>query len=185
MKASLPEIWTVGHSTHSIEDFLALLRENKIEAIADVRRFPGSRRHPQFGQAQLESVLENVEIRYFHLPELGGRRSTRRDSPNTAWRNAAFRGYADYMMTPGFESGMEKLLKIATKHRTAIMCAELLWWRCHRSLIADYLKARGHEVWNIMGAGKTERHPFTSAAHLADGTLSYCASASEVDLPLT
>lgn len=184
MKASLPEIWTVGHSTHSIEDFLALLRENKIDAIADVRRFPGSRRHPQFGQAQFESALTKADIRYFHLPELGGRRSTRADSPNTVWRNAAFRGYADYMMTDEFEAGMEKLLKIATKYRTAIMCAELLWWRCHRSLIADCLKARGHEVWNIMATGKTEHHPFTSAARIVEGKLSYRASASEVDLPL-
>src|SRR5947209_7316735 len=100
MKASPPEIWTIGHSTRPIEDFIGLLRENKIGAVVDVRRFPGSRRHPQFGQPQLSAALAKEGIDYIHLPELGGRRAPQPDSPNTAWRNAAFRGYADYMMTP-------------------------------------------------------------------------------------
>lgn len=184
MKASLPEIWTIGHSTRSIEEFLSMLQENKIGALADVRRFPGSRRHPQFGQEQLALSLAKAGIEYYHFPELGGRRSTNPNSPNTAWRNAAFRGYADYMMMCEFKAGVERLLEVTAKNRTAIMCAEALWWRCHRSLIADYLKARGHEVWNILGPGKVEAHPFTSAARIVDGKLSYEAAGGGPELTL-
>src|SRR6185312_11939964 len=124
MNASPTEIWTIGHSTRSIEEFIALLNESKIKAVADVRRFPGSRRHPQFSQPQLASALAEAGIEYFHLPELGGRRAPRRDSPNTAWRNEAFRGYADYMMTADFRAGIERLLEIARRLHTAILCAE-------------------------------------------------------------
>jgi uncharacterized protein (DUF488 family) len=174
------EIWTIGHSTRSIEEFIALLNESNIKAVADVRRFPGSRRHPQFSQSQLATALADAGMEYFHLPELGGRRAPRRDSPNTAWRNEAFRGYADYMMTADFRAGMKRLLEIARRSRTAILCAEALWWRCHRSLIADELKVEGHTVWNILGPGKVQLHPFTSAARIFNGKLSYAAS----DLPL-
>src|SRR5437016_6426396 len=153
-------VWTVGHSTRTIEAFMALLADQKIEALADVRQFPGSRRHPQFGQDALAKSLAEAGVEYIHFPELGGRRRAQPNSPNTAWRNEAFRGYADYMMTGAFVAGIERLLKLARQKRTAIMCAELLWWRCHRSLIADYLKAKGHQVLHIMDGKKAEEHPF-------------------------
>lgn len=117
--------------------------------------------------------LVNAAVNYLHLPELGGRRKTRPDSLNLAWRNESFRGYADYMETKDFELGISRLMEIAQRQRTAIMCAESLWWRCHRSLISDYLKAKGTNVTHILAAGKSEEHPFTSAAKLVDGGLSY------------
>jgi len=166
-------LWTVGHSTRSIEEFLEILREHHIAAIADVRRFPGSRRHPHFGQHALAASLQKAGIGYVHFPELGGRRHARKDSPNTAWRNAAFRGYADYMMTTEFHSGIERLLSIAARDRVAIMCAEAVWWQCHRSLVADFLKASGHEVIHATALGRSEPHPFTSAARVVDGALTY------------
>ena len=167
------QIWTLGHSTRSIEDFLALLRSQEIAALADVRQFPGSRRYPHFGREQLSDSLARAGIEYVHFSELGGRRKALPDSPNTAWRNEAFRGYADYMMTDAFRAGIQRLLELACRKRTAIMCAEALWWRCHRSLISDYLKAAGHTVIHILGDGKTEEHPFTSAATIVGGKLSY------------
>ena len=136
-------VWTIGHSTRAIDDFVALLQEQRIAMLADVRRFPGSRRHPQFGQDALAASLGDAAIGYEHLPELGGRRQPRKDSPNTTWRNASFRGYADYMMTAGFEAGIGRVMALAERGRTAVMCAEAVWWQCHRSLIADYLKAAG------------------------------------------
>ena len=166
-------LWTIGHSTRQIDDFLALLQEHDIAALADVRRFPGSRRHPQFSQEALAASLTHTGIEYVHFPELGGRREPRKDSPNTAWRNAAFRGYADYMMTPEFQAGIECLLALAVRSRTAIMCAEAVWWQCHRGLIADHLKAAGHEVVHIQGPHKSEPHPFTPAARIVDGLLTY------------
>ena len=150
MQTGANTIWTIGHSTRSSEEFLELLHAQQIRALADVRRFPGSRRYPQFGQSALVTSLNEAGIEYVHFPELGGRRRAQPDSPNTAWRNEAFRGYADYMMTEAFRGGIERLLELAKGKRTAIMCAELLWWRCHRSLIADYLKAQGHTVLNIV-----------------------------------
>jgi len=176
-------IWTVGHSTRTISEFIELLKAHEIAVLADVRRFPGSRRHPQFGQDQLASSLEKEQIRYLHFAELGGRRATRPDSPNTTWRNAAFRGYADHMMTAPFPRAAEQLLALARTTRTAMMCAEALWWRCHRALIADYLKAAGHEVLHIVNHEKIENHPFTSAARVIDGKLSYRAAQME-ELPL-
>jgi len=172
-------LWTIGHSTRPIDDFIALLMENGIRVIADVRRFPGSRRHPQFGREALAASLQDARIGYEHFPELGGRRPARPDSPNGAWRNDAFRGYADYMMTAEFREGIGRLLTLAGHRRTAFMCAEALWWQCHRGLIADYLKAAGHDVVHILGPGKTESHPFTSAARMVDGALTY---APEPDL---
>lgn len=166
-------LWTIGHSNRSTEQFLEMLASQRIEALADVRRFPGSRRLPHFNQENLSKSLTDAGVDYVHFPELGGRRRTRADSPNTAWRNEAFRGYADFMMTPEFRAGIERLLALAKEKRTAIMCAEALWWQCHRSLIADYLKAAGHNVIHIMTPTKTEQHPFTSAARLVDGRLSY------------
>src|SRR6266496_4571212 len=156
MERNRVTLWTIGHSTRRIEEFLALLGNYQIGALADVRQFPGSRRHPQFGQQSLANSLAEAGIEYFHFLELGGRRRPQRNSPNTAWRNEAFRGYADYMMTDEFVAGIERLLKLAREKRTAIMCAELLWWRCHRSLISDYLKAKGHHVIHILGPEKSE-----------------------------
>ena len=178
------EIWTIGHSTRSIEDFIDLLRTNHIEALADVRRFPGSRRHPQFGRAKLADALARAGIEYVHFPELGGRRAARPDSPNTAWRNEAFRGYADYMDTPEFARGVQRLLALARTKRAAIMCAEALWWQCHRSLIADHLKAEGHTIWHILSANKVQLHSFSGAARLVNGRLSYRKNKSEAELRL-
>jgi uncharacterized protein (DUF488 family) len=175
MAGPIPTIWTVGHSNKSLEDFLLLLNSQNIRVLADVRRFPASRRHPHFSGEQLAATLAKEGIEYVHLPELGGRRPARPDSPNTAWRNEAFRGYADYMMTEPFQGGVERLIALAADQRTAMMCAEALWWQCHRRLIADYLKAAGHQVIHILGPGKTQEHPFTSAARVSDGKLSYGA----------
>ncbi len=142
--------------------------------VADVRMFPGSRRHPQFGREALAKSLADAGIGYEHFPELGGRRKTSPDSKNTAWRNESFRGYADYMETEDFRKGIERLADLAqTSGATAIMCAEAVWWRCHRSLISDYLKARGVEVLHILDHNKIEPHPFTSAAKIVNGELSY------------
>ena len=173
-------IWTIGHSTRAIEEFLGLLKDNQIQALADVRRFPGSRRHPQFGQEQLADSLRKSGIDYIHFPQLGGRRPVLPNSVNTAWRNAAFRGYADYMTTPAFANGMKELMELADAKSTAIMCAEALWWQCHRGLISDYLKVRNWRVSHILGSGKTEEHPYTSAAGVVNGKLSYEGN----DLPL-
>ena len=165
--------WTIGHSTRTIEEFVDLLRHYQIEILVDVRHFPGSRRLPHFNQALLHDTLVTAGIRYEHLVELGGRRPVRADSHNVAWRNASFRGYADYMETQPFRDGVDRLLEIARAGRTAIMCSEAVWWRCHRSMIADYLKAMGVHVFHILGTKKAQEHPYTSAAHVVDGRLSY------------
>jgi len=175
MKHRPIQIWTIGHSTRSLEEFLGLLHEQSIAALADVRTMPGSRRYPHFNAETLSAALRGKGIEYVHFPELGGRRKALPDSPNTAWRNASFRGYADHMMTVAFRDGVDRLLLLAEQKRTAIMCSEAVWWRCHRSLVSDYLKAGGHEVIHILGPGKAEPHPFTSAARLVDGQLSYAA----------
>lgn len=166
-------VWTVGHSTRTLDEFLDLLVANRIEAVADVRRYPASRKHPHFNQGPLRNALSGVGIGYVPLLELGGRRRPRADSPNTVWRSDSFRGYADYMETAAFGAGMGRLLEVAHRQRTAVMCAEALWWRCHRSLIADYLKAGGMGVQHLMSIKKSEIHPYTSAARLKHGRLSY------------
>ena len=168
------QIWTIGHSTRTIEEFISLLKENGIELLADVRAWPGSKRYPQFNKDALTESLNANGIRYEHFPELGGKRKSKPDSRNTAWRNSSFRGYADYMETEQFQKGADRLLDFAREAGpTAIMCAEAVWWRCHRSLISDYLKARGVEVLHILGSNKTEPHPYTSAARIVDGELNY------------
>ena len=170
----VPRIWTIGHSTRKIDDFISLLEENGIKLVADVRMFPGSKRYPQFGREALAKSLNEHGIGYEHFPELGGRRKAKPDSKNTAWRNESFRGYADYMETDEFGKGIARLVELAEKiGSAAIMCAEAVWWRCHRSLISDYLKARGVEVLHIFDRNKVEPHPFTSAARIVDGELSY------------
>ena len=167
-------MWTIGHSTRTIDEFVSLLKENEINLLADVRAFPGSKRYPQFNKEALEEALSAHAIHYEHFPELGGKRKSTPDSHNTAWRNASFRGYADYMETEQFQKGVERLLDVAAESGpTAIVCAEAVWWRCHRSLIADYLKARGLEVMHILGLNKVEPHPYTAAARIVDGKLSY------------
>jgi uncharacterized protein (DUF488 family) len=167
-------IWTIGHSTRTIDDFISLLEENEIKLLGDVRTWPGSKRYPQFNKDALTESLNAHGICYEHFPELGGKRKSRSDSRNTAWRNASFRGYADYMETEQFQKGIERLLDVAAEAGpTAIVCAEAVWWRCHRSLIADYLKARGVEVLHILGANKVEQHPYTPAARIVNGELSY------------
>ncbi len=166
-------IWTLGHSTRSPEEFDELLLAHKIEVLVDVRSFPGSRRYPHFNKPELSRQLDSIGLTYLHLPALGGRRRPSPDSKNTAWKNSSFRAYADHMESEEFGQGIEALLELAQTKRTAVMCAEALWWRCHRSLIADYLKAKGVEVIHIVDAVKTQTHPYTSAARIVDGQLSY------------
>jgi uncharacterized protein (DUF488 family) len=169
-------IFTIGHSTRNVDDFISLLEGNGIKLLADVRLLPGSKRHPQFNKEALAESLSARGIRYVHFPELGGRRKPNADSRNTAWHNPSFRGYADYMETEQFHKGVERLLNLAREAGpTAIMCAEAVWWRCHRALISDYLKAREIEVMHILDANKVEPHPFTSAARIVKGQLSYGA----------
>ena len=173
---STRQIWTIGHSTREIEEFITALKANGIKLVADVRSLPGSKRYPQFNKEALAQSLGERGIRYEHFLELGGRRKPRPDSHNMAWRNASFRGYADYMETEEFHKGVERLLDLANKvGRTAIICAEAVWWRCHRALISDYLKVRGIGVTHIVDAKKIESHPFTSAAQIVDDELSYKA----------
>jgi uncharacterized protein (DUF488 family) len=167
------EIWTIGHSRRSAEEFLELLQAFDIQALADVRRFAVSRRFPHFSQMELFKSLKKAAIDYVHFPELGGRRRPLPDSPNTAWHNESFRGYADYMMQPAFQEGIERLMQLADQRRTAVLCAEAVWWRCHRALIADYVKARGVRVVHILGKNSSQEHPFTSAARIVDGKLDY------------
>ena len=166
-------IWTVGHSTRSGEEFTQILLAHGIEVLVDVRTFPGSRRYPQFNRAALTEELGAQKIRYQHEPRLGGRKTPRPDSHNTAWRNPQFRGYADHMETEVFRKAVEDLLELARDRRVAVMCAEAVWWRCHRSLLADYLKAEGHTVLHIIDAKKIEEHPYTPVARIVDGQLSY------------
>ena len=167
-------IWTIGHSTREIDEFISLLHENQIKLLVDVRAYPASKRYPHFNKDSLVKSLNVHAIRYEHFPELGGKRKPNPDSHNTAWRNASFRAYADHMETEQFQKGVARLLEVAAEAGpTAIMCAEAVWWRCHRSLVADYLKARGGEVLHILAANKVELHPFTPAARIVDGKLSY------------
>jgi len=166
-------VWTIGHSTRALEEFLAVLAAHELQAIADVRRFPGSKRHPHFAREALEQSLPSAGIEYLWLPQLGGRRRPRPDSPNTAWRNEAFRGYADHLASAEFAEGLAQLLPLAACRRTAIMCSELLWWRCHRSLISDVLKANGIEVLHVIDAGPAKPHPWTGPARIVDGRLDY------------
>jgi len=173
MKMEDKTIFTIGHSTHSLEEFIALLKPFSITLVADIRNFPGSKRYPHFNKEILEASLAKDKIRYMHFKDLGGRRKPVENSLNTRWRNAAFRGYADYMETGAFKESVSRLQEIAIKERVAYMCAEAVWWSCHRSLISDYLKIRGWKVMNIMGVGKADEHPFTSAARIVDGELRY------------
>jgi uncharacterized protein (DUF488 family) len=166
-------IWTIGHSTRSAEQFGQLLLTHDIKHLVDVRSYPGSRRLPLFNKETLANYLASIGIRYHHMPKLGGRRKPQPDSRNTAWQNASFRAYADHMSTEEFSEGVNELLEVSTQDRTAVMCAEALWWRCHRGLISDYLKAADATVVHILSETKTETHPYTAAARIVDGCLSY------------
>jgi len=166
-------VWTVGHSTRSIEEFVAVLRAHDIEGLIDVRRFPASRRLPWFNAQPLAASLDAVGIAYCWIPALGGRRTPNPDSTNTGWRHPSFRGYADHMQTEEFAAGLFELLMIAGGLRSAVMCAELLWWRCHRRLLADQLVALGEETWHIETAKPPALHRLIEPARIVDGQLSY------------
>lgn len=171
-------IWTIGHSTRTLNEFLELLKGCDIEAIADVRSFPGSRKYPHFGQDTLSAALREQGIQYEWFKALGGRRRPRPDSENMAWRNESFRGYADYMQTEPFQHALHELEVLAAAHRTALMCAEAVWWRCHRSMIADVLCVKGVKVVHILDAAHQPTHPMTGPARVIDGRLTYSAAES-------
>lgn len=154
-------IFTIGHSTRTIDDFIVLLREHGIKQLIDIRTIPKSRHNPQFNQPDLRRALKNKRIGYRHMKGLGGLRHAKKDSINMAWENASFRGFADYMQTDDFKKNLEKLIEYARKKQIAIMCAEAVPWRCHRSLIGDALLIRGFDVENIMSHTKTEPHTLT------------------------
>ncbi len=166
-------IWTIGHSTHTLDEFIAMLQSFNIKLLADIRSLPGSNHFPQFNKENLMISLSNHQIQYTHLLNLGGRRKVHKDSHNIAWHHLAFRSYADYMETIEFEQAINELEQLAKQQRTAIMCAEAVWWRCHRSLVSDWLKCNDWLVLHIMGVNKFEEHPYTKAATIKGNILSY------------
>ncbi|MBA3828031.1 MAG: DUF488 domain-containing protein [Taibaiella sp.] len=166
-------IWTIGHSTRTIEEFIAMLHSFNIKILADIRSLPGSKRYPQFNQQALDVALAQAGILYIHMPALGGRRKARPDSANTAWRSRSFMGYADYMETKDFKLAIIQLQNIAHTENVAYMCSEAVWWRCHRSLVSDYLKVQGWQVMHIMDIGKATEHPYTAPARVQQGNLFY------------
>jgi uncharacterized protein (DUF488 family) len=168
-----PTIYTIGHSTRSLDDFIALLKAHGVTQLADVRSVPRSRRHPHFAADALAVSLPAAGIAYRHCPGLGGLRKARRDSPNTAWRHEGFRGYADHMQTDEFERALDELVALAAQQPTAIMCAEAVWWRCHRQLTADALVARGIEVRHITSASAAPPHTLTEFARATNGKVTY------------
>jgi len=168
-------LWTIGHSTRAWEEFAGMLVDAGIEVLADVRRFAGSRRNPQFSPLAMAPALAEAGIEYVPMPELGGRRKPRPDSPNDAWRVAAFRAYADYMAEPEFALARERLMRMARERRVAVMCAEAVWWRCHRRLVSDDFTARGWRVCHLMAPGKSVEHELNADARMIDGVLRYPA----------
>jgi uncharacterized protein (DUF488 family) len=167
-------IYTIGHSTHSADAFLAMLQAHGVTQLADVRTMPMSRRHPQFNRAALDAFLGASGIRYRYMGALGGLRKPNRNSVNTGWQNASFRGYADYMQTEAFEIALGELVEFARQGSTAIMCAEAVWWKCHRQLLADALVAQGVPVWHIMTGG-VKPHELSAFARLQDRKVIYPA----------
>jgi uncharacterized protein (DUF488 family) len=168
-----PAIYTIGHSTHSMEDFLALLAMHRIRQLADVRTVPRSRRHPQFEKEALAAALGAEGIEYRHFPALGGLRKPRKDSTNTAWQHPAFRGYADYMQTSSFRGGLDQLREFAAVAPTAVMCAESVWWRCPRRLLADALLVCGVPVRHILSAAEAKPHELSEFARAESGEVRY------------
>lgn len=167
------DILTIGHSIHPLEEFIQILKAHNVEQIIDVRTVPRSRYNPQFNKDILPTSLVDSRILYSHLADLGGLRHTRKDSINSAWKNKSFRGYADYMQTTGFEKGLEELMILADKARSAVMCAEAVPWRCHRSMIADALKVRGVTVCHIMDLESVRPHKLTSFAKVEGTSITY------------
>lgn len=169
------QIWTIGHSTRSIDDFIAVLQAYRIELVADVRRFPGSRRLPQFSAEALEKSLADAGIGYRWIPSLGGRRRADSTMENSAWQNAAFRAYAHHTTTEEFSDGLNELLMLSEGLRTVIMCAEVLWWRCHRRIISDVLLSLGVPVIHIRDESHADPHKLGPPARIVDGSLTYSA----------
>jgi uncharacterized protein (DUF488 family) len=180
MKKSSPKpplvVWTIGHSTRSLEEFKSLLSAHRIDRLVDVRTVPRSRHNPQFNKSTLPAALRRIGIKYLHLPGLGGLRRARPDSRNMGWRNTSFRGYADYMQTPEFVDSLELLIELAKKERIAIMCAEAVPWRCHRSLIADALLVRGIQAEEIASRVRTTAHKITPFAKVRGKKITYPAA---------
>jgi uncharacterized protein (DUF488 family) len=170
-------IFSIGHSTRPFDELVALLKEHGIERLADIRRYPGSRRYPHFSREALQQSLPEQGIEYIHMPELGGRRKPKPDSPNGGWRNDQFRAYADYMATDEFRQAIDRLVESAK--RTAYMCAEAVPWRCHRNLVSDELVRRGIDVRHIIGPGAAQPHELNPMARVEDGHLVYPASSHE------
>lgn len=166
-------IYTIGHSTRTSDEFIQMLKSFEVAHLIDVRRFPSSRKYPHFNKSLLQQALQKDEIAYTHIEALGGRRPAQKGSVNTRWRNASFRGYADYMQTHEFLNAVKALEQIAAKTITAYMCSEAVWWRCHRSMISDYLKAKGWTVLHILAEGKADEHPYTSPARVFDKNVFY------------
>jgi uncharacterized protein (DUF488 family) len=178
-------IFTIGHSTRPLEEFVGLLQANGIKTLVDVRTIPMSRRHPHFNSEALKKSLKEVGIRYRHIKKLGGLRHTTAASKNTGWRNASFRGYADYMGTSEFAEGLEELIELATKSKTAFMCAEAVPWRCHRSMISDALITKKWDVWDIIGKSAPAKHKVTPFLVVQDGALTYPPPADDqLSLPI-
>ncbi|TKB75188.1 MAG: DUF488 domain-containing protein [Nitrospira sp.] len=173
MQARQPTIWTIGHSTRPIGEFTDVLRAHEIRLLVDVRTIPRSRHNPQFNADALATILNEAGLNSLHLPALGGLRKARKDSINSGWRNAGFRGYADYMQMEEFQRGLEELMAYGTDMKTAIMCAEAVPWRCHRSLIADALMTHGWGIQHIMSSEKATQHVLTSFAQVENGSLTY------------
>lgn len=166
-------IYTVGHSTRSLDEFIELLNAFDVTVLADIRTYPGSRRYPHFNREALEAALSARDISYAHLPRLGGRRKARKDSPNTAWRNEQFRGYADHMLTEEFEAGLEELAQLLSRGQVALMCAEAVPWRCHRFLVSDVLTVRGARVEHITAVGRSSVHALRSFARVHGAQVLY------------
>lgn len=166
-------IYTIGHSTRTLTDFVDMLQSFDIKILVDIRHYPGSRKYPHFNKENLEVEMADNGIEYMHIKELGGRRKVVENSKNNRWRNTSFRGYADYMETEDFKKAITKLESIALQQSTAYMCSEAVWWRCHRSMVSDYLKAKGWRVLHIMSPGKSEEHPYTSPARVAGNRVFY------------
>jgi uncharacterized protein (DUF488 family) len=166
-------VFTIGHSTRPIDQFLELLTAHRVQHLIDVRKIPQSRHNPQFGREQLAAALEGAGIHYTHMPGLGGLRRPRKDSANTGWRNVSFRGYADYMQTPEFEASLDRCIELANEEQVALMCAESVPWRCHRSLIADALVARGVDVREIASPSEARPHALTPWARVDGNRVTY------------
>jgi len=187
MPETHPPIFTIGHSTRGLDELVFLLRESSISALADVRAIPKSRRYPHFNAPALAAALASIGVAYVPMPELGGRRAKSRGVPpevNALWENQSFHNYADYAMSPAFAQGLGDLRELAHRERTAIMCSEAVWWRCHRRIIADWLLAEGEDVRHILGPGKVETARLTPGAMTADAAVRYPKPGDAAQPPL-